>query len=182
MTQTSIKDLPKQLQGLVEQTVRLFGGACIARVILTLRKVCLSIFCSVIWFNFARIKNQKKYFWFVCKFKLKVVFIVYWIKFFFTFIVRTILLPAETVSVTLVCHPYLYFEPHIFSSSNRKHQIGDAWTVFYGSKLHGKNCIYVGYIFMHFLMFLNFLLKKVKHSFQYQSVIKKILKLTIIRK
>ena len=66
------------------------------------RKVCLfAIYCLFIWFNYVRIINQKKYSWFVYKFKIKFIFIVCWIRLLFASRVLAILLLAETVSVIL---------------------------------------------------------------------------------
>ena len=102
-THHSIMDLPKQPQHLVDQTLGTVWGAYTARLLSTWRKVCLSgIYYSFIWFNHVRIINQKKHFWFVYRFKIKFAVIVYCIRFFFVSEVILILLPAETISVTLV--------------------------------------------------------------------------------
>ena len=60
----------------IRPNTQIFWRAYIARLISTWRKVCLyTIYCTLIWFNYIRSIKTKKCFWFVYKFKIKLVII-----------------------------------------------------------------------------------------------------------
>ena len=129
-------------------------GEYIAKLISSWRKVRLStIYGSFIWFSYARIYNSKGIFWFVYKFKTKFVFIVCWVRLFFASRLIAILLLADTVSVTLVYLLYFYFRPSIFYCSNRNHQMGDVWTLFYSKIIMDKLLAYMLYDALTFFNF-----------------------------
>ena len=98
----TVNGSPQSIAAFTKPNTEIAWGAYIARLISTWRKVCLTpIYCSFIWFNYVRIINQNKYFWFVYKFKIKFVFIMCCIRLHFDSRVIVILLPVETVSMTL---------------------------------------------------------------------------------
>ena len=81
--------------------IEIVWRAYIAKLISTWSKFYLSrIYCSFIWFNYIRIKNQKKYFWFGWEFKITFVIKASFIRTSFASGVTTILLPVKAVYVT----------------------------------------------------------------------------------
>ena len=98
-------DLLKQLQGLVDQTLGLFGEHVLPGYYQPGEKfIHLIQLCQ---------NYKSKEILLICKYKMKFVFIVYCIRLFVSRVI-TMLLPAEIISVTLLYTPYFYFEPSIF--------------------------------------------------------------------